>query len=142
MQKAKLSFDLQATAPGCLVSVFLDSQIISTVGVDQQTTTVMHEFDDVDGQHLLEITLVGKTAEHTKLDDSGNIIEDLLVNVSNICVEEINVDALVWDLAQYHHDQNGTSFMSINKFYGTMGCNGIVKLEFTTPIYIWMLENM
>lgn len=142
MQKSKISLDLQATAPGCLVTVFLDSQPIATVAVDQQTTTVAHEFDDVEGQHVLEIALVGKTSAHTIVDDTGNIIDDLLINVSNICIEEINIDTLVWNLSQYHHDQNGTSVMGIDRFYGTMGCNGIVKLNFSTPIYLWLLENM
>jgi len=45
-------------------------------------------------------------------------------------------------LAQYQHDFNGTGNPTIDKFYGEMGCNGTVSLKFTTPIYLWLLENM
>jgi hypothetical protein len=45
--------------------------------------------------------------------------------------------------AEYHHDCNGTAQQVIlDKFYREMGCNGTVSLKFTTPVYLWLLENM
>ena len=42
----------------------------------------------------------------------------------------------------YRHDYNGTTDPFDDEFYGEMGCNGTVSLKFTTPIYLWLLENL
>ena len=44
--------------------------------------------------------------------------------------------------AVYTHDFNGTQPEIEDTFFGEMGCNGTVSLRFTTPIYLWLLENM
>jgi hypothetical protein len=62
--------------------------------------------------------------------------------VSNIQFDGIDCQYLTTTLAQYQHDFNGTGNPTIDKFYGEMGCNGTVSLKFTTPIYLWLLENM
>jgi hypothetical protein len=45
-------------------------------------------------------------------------------------------------VAKYQHDFNGTGKLTTQNFYGELGCNGTVSLKFSTPIYIWLLENM
>jgi hypothetical protein len=49
---------------------------------------------------------------------------------------------MVTEVAAYHHDTNGSTAPVTDSFYGTMGCNGRVEMRFTTPIYLWLLENM
>lgn len=110
-------------------------------GTDVQEITV--EFDDTDDQsHVLEFVLSGKTLEHTQITDQGEIISDVLIKIQNIAFDDIEIDQMVSELAKYHHDFNGTQPAVADRFYGEMGCNGMVRLEFTTPIYLWLLENM
>jgi hypothetical protein len=64
------------------------------------------------------------------------------VTVSDIRFDGIDCQYLTTNLAEYQHDFNGTGDPTIDKFYGEMGCNGTVSLKFTTPIYLWLLENL
>jgi hypothetical protein len=84
----------------------------------------------------------GKKQEDTKVDESGNIINDSIIDIKNISFDDIEIDQLVYGLSEYIHDSNGTSEKSSHKFYGHMGCNGYVELKFSCPIYLWLLENM
>jgi hypothetical protein len=91
---------------------------------------------------VLEFVLSGKTSEHTRITEQGEIVSDVTVQIKDIAFDDIVIDQIFSELAEYHHDFNGTQSAVIERFYGTMGCNGTVRLQFTTPIYIWLLENM
>ena len=107
-----------------------------------QTYQVEHEITDDDGDHELRFVLKNKRPEHTTVDLVGNIVSDVTVAVSNIKFDGIDCQYLTTKLAEYQHDSNGTGNLTIDKFYGEMGCNGTVSLKFSTPIYLWLLENM
>ena len=103
--------------------------------------TVRFEVED-DGEHELRVLLKNKWPEHTKIDAEGNIKQDAVIMVSRIEFDEISVDQVVQEQAVYDHDFNGSIAPVQDRFYGSMGCNGTVSLKFTTPIYLWLLENM
>jgi hypothetical protein len=105
-------------------------------------TVVAHEFSDDDGEHSLRITLKNKLPDHTQVDDRGNIVSDSLLSVTEILFDEIDCTQIVHDHAVYRHNLNGTGPEIQDKFFGDMGCNGTVELKFTTPVYLWLLENM
>jgi hypothetical protein len=107
-----------------------------------QTYQVEHEITDDDGDHELRFVLKNKQPEHTTVDLVGNIVSDVTVAVSNIKFDGIDCQYLTTTLAEYQHDFNGTGKSTTQKFYGEMGCNGTVSLKFSTPIYLWLLENM
>jgi hypothetical protein len=143
MQTAKLSFKLSATEAVLDFSVILDGKIQwqGCPGTDAQDIAV--EFDDADDQsHVLEFVLSGKTPEHTQITEQDEIISDVLVKIQNIAFDGIEIDQIFSELAEYHHDFNGSQPATVGRFYGDIGCNGTVRLEFTTPIYLWLLENM
>lgn len=103
---------------------------------------VVHDFECADGDHWFKIVLKNKTHENTKIDQQGNIVSDALIDISNLCIDEINIDTMIHNLADYVHDHNGTQTIAVHEFFGHLGCNGQVKLKFSTPIYLWLLENM
>lgn len=104
---------------------------------------ISYDFEDTDNaEHLLEIELSGKNAEHTKIAETGEILQDILITIDGISFDGINIDQLMFDLAEYHHDNNGNTSPVVDKFFGIMGCNGKVSLKFTTPVHLWLLENM
>ena len=117
-----------------------DHRFFNTDHVDQ---TYQVEYDIIDdGDHELRFVLKNKKSDHTQVDTHGNIIQDATISVSNIEFDGIDCDYLTTTVAQYHHDFNGTSEPTIQRFYGSMGCNGTVSLKFSTPVFIWILENM
>jgi hypothetical protein len=86
--------------------------------------------------------MMGKLPDDTEVDNQGNILFDKSITIENLALDEILLGHLVTDLATYTHDFNGSQDTIKDQFYSSMGCNGIVKLEFSSPVYIWMLENM
>lgn len=100
------------------------------------------EISDADGEHELTFELFGKQPEHTKIIETGEIVSDVLLEINNITIDGIDLDQIFQHLAVYHHDFNGSQAPADHKFYRSMGCNGTVTLKFTTPVYLWLLENM
>lgn len=98
--------------------------------------------DDNEGEHELRFVMTGKTQEHTLIDETGTIVKDARLIVKDLAFDEIELNQLFVDHAVYRHNFNGTQPETEDKFYGEMGCNGIVSLKFTTPVYLWLLENM
>ena len=100
------------------------------------------EIPDNDAEHELRFILKNKTSEHTKIDKDGNIIKDARLSISNLSFDEIQLGLLFSNESVYMHSFNDTVPETQNKFYGEMGCNGIVGLKFSTPVYLWLLEHM
>jgi hypothetical protein len=143
VQTTKLGFKISATDALLDLAVVLDgqSQWQGRPGTDVQEISV--EFEDADDQtHVLEFILSGKTIDHTQITEQGEIESDVTVQIEDIAFDDIVIDQIFSELAEYHHDFNGTRPAVVDRFYGEMGCNGTVRLEFTTPIYLWLLETM
>lgn len=103
---------------------------------------VEHVVVDDNKEHELRIEISGKHKMHTKIDEQGNIIKDVVVNIKNITVDGIDISQLFMEKVVYKHTFNGTQPEIQDSFYGAAGCNGTISLKFTTPIYLWLLENM
>ena len=144
MDKVKLVFDIAPTSPTCPfhVEVWLDqSKLLS---VDHVTAVVHfeHELDDDDSEHELKLVLQGKLPEHTKIDEQGNIISDATLQISNVTIDELEVEQLFLEKCVYTHNFNNTQPEIPDTFHGIAGCNGTISFKFTTPIYLWLLEYM
>lgn len=141
--KSQIKFNLSATGPGLQISVRLDDQEkwVGEPAADPQTINIEFD-DDVEQEHLLEIEMKNKLPEHTRIDESGRILEDRMVSIRDISLDDIELGTTFTNLSEYQHDFNGTSQAITEKFYGDMGCNGIIRLRFQSPVYLWLLENM
>jgi hypothetical protein len=125
------------------LQVILDDHIIWDDYPQIEIQTITHDFEDArDGEHVLELKMQGKRPEHTCIDPAGNIIQDRYINISNFAFDEIQLGHMFTEVTRYYHDHNGTTEPIEDRFFGTMGCNGRVELRFSTPIYLWLLENM
>ena len=148
MDKIKLSLDI--TNPSEFHNLGIELWLNKTKFFDNPvapgTHHVEYDFDGSDGEHYFKIRLKDKNKnadnEHTKINEAGEIISDVLIFVSNISLDEILIDQLMYEKAEYVHDGNGSKTIAVHKFYGNLGCNGHVQLKFSTPVYLWLLENM
>jgi hypothetical protein len=125
---------------GC--EVWIDDTCVFDQNHVAEPVAVSYEFSDDDGQHVLRITLKNKLPEHTRIDDQGNIMSDALLGVTEISFDEIDCTQIIHDISVYRHNLNGNGPEIEDKFFGDLGCNGSVELKFTTPVYLWLLENM
>ena len=156
MDIVKLEFDVGTTdAESKLgVRVILNQDVIYNNPHVTKTDHVSYDIGDQDAEHVLTIELYGKLPEHTEINSAGQIVKDALVTVENMHVDGIDISSILTSdsnqpgsnvpnqIVQYYHDFNGSGHAIVDRFYGSMGCNGIARLKFTTPIYLWLLENM
>ena len=144
MNNITLEFDINTTnadaALGAKVS--LDGAVLYNNSHVTGSYHFSHEISDDDGDHELSIEMYGKLPQHTKILESGEIVEDSLLLINNIKIDGIDFDQLAQNWVEYHHDFNGTQPPTVNKFFNVMGCNGQSILKFRTPIYLWLLEIM
>jgi hypothetical protein len=125
------------------LEVWVDDKLLQCIDSVVEPAVISVEVEDADDvEHELKFVLKNKTQEHTTVDESGNILKDSVVNIENIKFDEIELGHMFYEQAVYNHNFNGNGPDTEDKFYGTMGCNGSVVLKFTTPMYLWLLENM
>ena len=131
------------TAANLGLEIWVDnSQLYNTDHVTDAALPLVFELDDNEADHELRFVMNNKTTEHTIIDDQNNIIADARLIISDVAFDEIKLGQMIVDQAVYTHNFNGTHPETIDKFYGEMGCNGTVSLNFSTPIYLWLLEKM
>ena len=146
MEPSTFSFDLTPTNPavGLGFEAWINDQCVfdSDCVLNTVTVTGILPSDSVEAEHVLKLVLKNKQLEHTQLAESGEILNDACLTVSNLSFDGVELGQIVNNLSVYEHDFNGTQNITTQQFFGTMGCNGTVELKFSTPIYIWFLENM
>jgi hypothetical protein len=142
--ESKITFNLEPnnTDSDLSVEVWLDQKQLFNFEKINCLTPVTINIDDSDSDHELHIILKNKTNNDTVVDESGNILKDKYINIKNFNFDDIDIDQIITETATYTHNFNGNRDRVVDKFYGTMGCNGTVSLKFTTPVYLWLLENM
>ena len=91
-----------------------------------------------DQEHVLEIRLENKTSRDT-ITENGEIIKDTLLNIDSIAIDDIELDELKWSISEFVGDDPARSILQrcVN-----LGWNGSYRLKFTSPFYLWLLENM
>ena len=122
--------------------VWIDNICVINVEHVDRIVQFSHEISDDDGEHELRIVMKHKITEHTELDETGNIVRDVMLTISNVKFDDIDLGNIFFEKSIYTHDFNGSQPSVEDKFFGNMGCNGTVNLKFSTPVYIWLLENM
>ena len=144
MDKTTVTFDLTSSdyAAALGFEVLLDDVLLLSIDHVNKPMPVSLEIPDDEGEHEFKFVMKHKTPEHTVVDDAGNITADAMLSIANMAFDGIDPGYFFIEQCVYHHDFNGSQAPIEDEFYGDMGCNGHVSLVFTTPIYLWLLENM
>lgn len=144
METVKISFDVETSDSKCPlgIEIWLDDVVLLTNDHVQETVSFSHDIMDHDGEHELRIVMLGKTSDHTIVDEAGNIAKDATLAISNFEIDGLDINQLFFEKCVYTHDFNGTQPEIADNFFGTAGCNGTISFSFSTPIYLWLLENM
>jgi hypothetical protein len=144
MDKSYITFNVQPTSKTNFLGleVLLDNSTVYNNELLNNSELIQIELPEDENAHSLKIVLKNKKPEHTVIDYLGAIVQDSNVIISDIKIDDIALGHNVLQSAVYTHDCNGTDQLKEYKFYGEMGCNGTVELKFSTPVYLWLLENM
>jgi len=125
------------------LEVWVDDKLLQSIDSVVGPMTISIDVEDADGvDHELKFVLKNKTQEHTIVDELGNILRDSVIEITDLKFDDIELGHMFFEQAVYNHNFNGNGSDTEEKFYGTMGCNGTVSLKFSTPMYLWLLENM
>lgn len=147
MSTFSISFDLATNCPtlGMGFEFWIDDEVwVDRPAIEQAETIRVDNISDSADTVTKTMNFVFKNKElwHTIVDTNGNFIQDPVITINNFRIDDIDCDNILHQFGEYYHDYNGTKELTIEKFYGTMGCRGRVILEFRTPIFVWLLEHM
>jgi hypothetical protein len=117
-------------------------------------STEYFEFDAEieEGDGVFELCLLNKQDSDTVMSPDGEILEDMLLNVDSIEIDDISLGFLLWTHSSYFPTYP-ESYIEYSKATGnelsesisncvTMGWNGTWKIPFTSPFFVWLLENL
>lgn len=90
-------------------------------------------------EHSLEISLLNKTNRDTIVESDGSISKDMILNIESIEVDDIELGLLKWTNSVF--EPQDPSRPVLNQCVN-LGWNGTWKMQFTSPFYLWLLENM
>lgn len=129
--KAKLGFE-----------IWVDDDKVLDIDHVKEPTEFLREFPEDEAEHTLKFVMKNKTQFDTRIDYDGNILKDACLEIKQISFDGIQLTYPVLQQMTYMHDYNGFGQEVVDKFYGNMGCNGEAILTYSTPIYLWLLENI
>ena len=109
-----------------------------------------HELEE-DKEYNLILKRKGKGQNQTVINDKGDILKDQLLHIKNIEIDEIDIGALVYEgvyTPEYpepwatQQRESGAKLQESFKNVTAMGHNGTWQFKFTSPFYMWLLENL
>ena len=140
---ASLLIECDQNSPDVFLDIYLNNELITSNPFTNSKTNYVVEFIDTDAktEQCIKINMRGKTAKHTKIDEEQNIVSDIHAMVHKIVIDEIEVTELYTQGTKcYYHigsNSNKNGPILTDEFYGYMGMNGNVLLNFYTPLWHW-----
>lgn len=124
-------------------SILVNDQVCATGEISTPSGEFSFvEFDtDIDeGPSSLKIRLENKEWTDTvQNEEKTEIIKDMLLNIKSVEIDEINLGNLVYTKTQFVGDDPERPVLDKCQ---DLGWNGAWILEFNSPFYIWLLENI
>ena len=156
-EKLKFKLELYATMwdkpPHAEILVdgksYFDGDITST---EDKPTIIEFEVEvEEDKKCDLVINRSGKGVNQTVVNDKGDLLKDQLLHIKRIEIDEIDLGSLVFTglyTPKYPEPwatqmaESGKELRESFTNVTQMGHNGEWKFTFTTPFYMWLLENL
>lgn len=141
LMKCSIQLDTYGYSHDVVLQIIVDNTVINSVQFDN----LPHQFEfelDTNTTHCIQLTMTGKTSNHTKIDVDGNILSDVHAIVKSITFDQIEVVELFCrGKCCYKHNNNGATQPILDQFYGFIGCNGTVSIDCYPPIHQWLVEH-
>jgi hypothetical protein len=118
------------------IQIELDDKLLSSQLLDS-AVNVEHLFEDSEEitDHSIKIKLSGfKESHQMYLEGIGEV--SLMVKIDQICLEHLSLKRAFSDHGKYYIADSGE--VSVPSEF--MGQNGVHILNFTTPVYPWLLS--
>ena len=109
-----------------------------------------HECKEEETYNLL-IKRSGKGKGQTVVNEKGDILKDQLLHIKRIEIDEIDIGGLVYE-GEYtpiypepwasQQTKDGIDLKTSLRNVTAMGFDGTWNFKFSSPFYIWLLENL
>lgn len=108
-------------------------------GASEEIEYVEFDCELNEGAHVLQIRLENKSDRDTVVDLNNVITQDMLLNIKSIEVDGIDLGNIIWNKSYFEGDEPDRPRLDncVN-----LGWNGSYILQFTSPFYLWLLENI
>tara|TARA_B100000902_G_C26939700_1_gene730392 strand:- start:95 stop:577 length:483 start_codon:yes stop_codon:yes gene_type:complete len=156
-EKLKFKLELYATMwdkpPHAEILINDESHFAGEITSDEKDPTVIefeHELTEGNDYSLI-IKRTGKGKNQTLINDKGDILKDQMLHIKHIEIDEIDIGALVYEgvyTPEYQEPwasqqrEAGTDLKESFKNVTQMGHNGEWRLTFSSPFYMWLLDNL
>ena len=96
--------------------------------------------DLVDSEHKIIIEMYNKHDGDTVIDKDNNIVNDVVLNIDKIIIDEVDLGSLLWSASTYYPAGEHSPDSLDNCV--NLGWNGSWELPFSSPTYLWLLDNL
>jgi len=144
MDKVNFSCTVNTNIPSNPINlqILLDDVVMFNKRITEEEK-VSFDFDEDESEHVLKFLISDKNEAHIMRDDDGNVLDSTEISITDISFDDLDItNVIMVSPLTYKHNYNGNGEETVDKFYNIAGCNGEITLSFTTPIYLWLLENM
>ena len=156
-EKLKFKIELYSTMwdkpPYAEILIDHDVQFKGAItGTENKPNVIEFEYEmKSEQQYNLIINRSGKGRNQTIINEKGDILKDQLLHIKSINIDEIDIGALVFDgvyTPTYpepwatQQRESGNDLKDSFKNVTSMGFDGEWKFSFTSPFYMWLLENL
>ena len=123
---AAISFVAKSTEPVLHLKIWLDNQIMhETIPAPAGVIITITVDDSTENEHLLVFEMSGKTSDHTKLDNHGHIIQDVVLELSDFKIDGLELGHLFHRCCSYIHDYNGTTDTGVQNFLASWAATAV-----------------
>jgi hypothetical protein len=136
--KLNLQFSANTNCDDVLIEIYLNNNKIFQSTAQQQLQQILCEIDEFPAEHELKLVMLGKNQSCPVVNDSEEIVSDIYFKINQLEFEDIDMQE-VFCLGKKCYTHHGDTELP-HEFYGILGHNGTVKINFATPIYLWLKD--
>ena len=156
-EKLKFKLELYSTMwdkpPIAEILIDHDVQFKGAItGTESKPDVIEFEYEmKAEQKYNLILNRSGKGSNQTIVNEKGDILKDQLLHIKIINIDEIDIGALVFDGVYTpiypepwatQQRESGNDLRDSFKNVTTMGFDGEWRFAFTSPFYMWLLENL
>jgi hypothetical protein len=135
MNNLKITFNASECNGWPKLRVLVDNDLYEDHLFSSTNESITIPIEFIDGQHLLELEIYGKTAASTKVDGTGNIVQDQLIELVDMFIDNVKLPEYFKYMGVYKFNNQTHPQSTI------WGCNGIWSWKFFTPIVKWTIDK-
>jgi len=131
--------------------VYINHELIHE-GLIAEPTEISWRGELEKGEQVIAVEMYDKHNGDTVLDDNGNIVKDVLLNIDNISFNDVD---LATSVANFEDEPDHVVLRASSMYYPNseyapevleqcinLGWNGRWEMKFVSPTYLWLLENL